>query len=212
MASPLSLLTQHALNAKLPASRDHSFADSTPPNDFGGERKWSKAYSEELSFNEGGSSPFVTEVISEHSRRIASSEVPQASPKSGAEPGLPKDHGYAGDDSAEPPCVAQHNVDDEMDVDAINFNSSPVRMALNKHFDGAGILDESAVTRDDQVASTMVTEPSETGNMTSLMFSDDATIDDTCFSTFSEVPNTDMTAFARLGQSSPFKPSLLDQV
>jgi hypothetical protein len=38
-------------------------------------------------------------------------------------------------------------------------------------------------------------------------------IDDTCFSTFSEVPNTDMTAFARLGQDqSPTKQLFHGQV
>lgn len=40
----------------------------------------------------------------------------------------------------------------------------------------------------------------------------EANIDDTCFSNFSEVPNTDMTAFARLGQHSPTKQMMFDQV
>jgi hypothetical protein len=40
---------------------------------------------------------------------------------------------------------------------------------------------------------------------------EDPNIDDTCFSTFSEVPNTDMTAFANLGQHSPTKQMLFDQ-
>jgi hypothetical protein len=37
-------------------------------------------------------------------------------------------------------------------------------------------------------------------------------IDDTCFSAFSEIPNMDMTKFARMGNNSPFKNSVMDQV
>ncbi|KAF1986962.1 hypothetical protein K402DRAFT_453852 [Aulographum hederae CBS 113979] len=40
---------------------------------------------------------------------------------------------------------------------------------------------------------------------TSMTLAEDANIDDTCFSTFSEILNTDMTTFARLGQRSPTK-------
>jgi hypothetical protein len=41
----------------------------------------------------------------------------------------------------------------------------------------------------------------------------DSNIDDTCFSTFSEVPNMDMTNFAALGKRSPTKSSIFgDQV
>jgi hypothetical protein len=43
------------------------------------------------------------------------------------------------------------------------------------------------------------------GDTTYMTTNDDANIDDTCFSTFSEVPNADMTVFARLGQRSPLK-------
>jgi hypothetical protein len=43
------------------------------------------------------------------------------------------------------------------------------------------------------------------GDTTYMTINDDANIDDTCFSTFSEVPNADMTVFARLGQRSPLK-------
>ena len=39
--------------------------------------------------------------------------------------------------------------------------------------------------------------------MTSLTLGDDGDIDNTCFSTFSEVP--DMTQFSKLGQRSPQK-------
>lgn len=40
---------------------------------------------------------------------------------------------------------------------------------------------------------------------TSIEVNEDVNIDDTCFSTFSEVPNADMTLFARLGNRSPPK-------
>jgi hypothetical protein len=40
----------------------------------------------------------------------------------------------------------------------------------------------------------------------------DDTLDDTCYSAFSEIPNTDMTAFARLGQRSPTKFGAMDEV
>ncbi|KIW08076.1 uncharacterized protein PV09_01014 [Verruconis gallopava] len=36
-------------------------------------------------------------------------------------------------------------------------------------------------------------------------------LDDTCFSVFSEIPNADMTAFARLGQQSPTKRMAVDE-
>jgi hypothetical protein len=41
----------------------------------------------------------------------------------------------------------------------------------------------------------------------------DDTIDDTCFSAFSEIPNMEMTRFARMGSQSPSKRSVIaDQV
>src|SRR5262249_35305437 len=46
---------------------------------------------------------------------------------------------------------------------------------------------------------------------TSVMSVEDANIDDSCYSAFSEVPNDDMTAFARLGQRSPTKLSFNEQ-
>jgi hypothetical protein len=49
-------------------------------------------------------------------------------------------------------------------------------------------------------------ESSELLDMTAMTVGeDDAGIDDSCFSTFSEVPNADMTAFARLTNQSPSK-------
>jgi hypothetical protein len=49
-------------------------------------------------------------------------------------------------------------------------------------------------------------ESSELLDMTAMTITDEeAGIDDTCFSTFSEVPNVDMTKFARLANQSPSK-------
>lgn len=54
-------------------------------------------------------------------------------------------------------------------------------------------------------------DETDVGDITEMTFQEDQTIDDTCFSAFSEVPNTDMTAFARLGQRSPAKSVMADQ-
>ncbi|KAF2398265.1 hypothetical protein EJ06DRAFT_583555 [Trichodelitschia bisporula] len=53
-------------------------------------------------------------------------------------------------------------------------------------------------------------EDTEIGDSTGLDLHVDDTIDDTCFSTFSEVQNADMTKFAQLGQSAT-KKNLFDQ-
>jgi hypothetical protein len=47
---------------------------------------------------------------------------------------------------------------------------------------------------------------------TSMANDDTEGIDDTCFSAFSEIPNMDMTRFARMGNNSPLKNSTIDQV
>jgi len=57
-----------------------------------------------------------------------------------------------------------------------------------------------------------VFDDSEFLDNTALNVNDETNIDDTCFSTFSEVPNTDMTMFAKLGQRSPTKQPGFDSV
>lgn len=47
--------------------------------------------------------------------------------------------------------------------------------------------------------------------MTAMSADEDPNVDDTCYSAFSEVPNADMTAFARLGQRSPTKLTFNEQ-
>jgi len=69
-------------------------------------------------------------------------------------------------------------------------------------------------TRNRSLTHVTVTEETEYIEMeaTSIDMEEDGNIDDTCFTAFSEVPNTDMTAFARLGQRSPFKQPMFEQV
>jgi len=58
---------------------------------------------------------------------------------------------------------------------------------------------------------TVQAEESAFADMTALTMDGDANLDDTCFSTFSEIPNADMTAFAKLGQRSPTKQLLYER-
>jgi hypothetical protein len=63
-------------------------------------------------------------------------------------------------------------------------------------------------------ASSVATIPADdTHSLDGVTTAEDDNIDDTCFSAFSEVPNMDMTRFARMGNQSPSKHStILDQV
>lgn len=82
--------------------------------------------------------------------------------------------------------------------------------------------DETSMSPHQQMDSTVLFSPSKTvekveephfADNTEVMEEEgDMTIDDTCFSAFSEVPNLDMTRFARIGQSPTKSSIVMDQV
>jgi hypothetical protein len=225
MASPLSPLTENALNTKLPSSRDQSFISTPETSKISHVQPASATYNDEITWDEGPSSPFVTEVASELERRTVSSEVFKAklfeAIQETSEPNTPVQKApfhIAEDETSTQP--AGHEATENITQSTFIFakgspkKTSPIKTSPTKNPSTIRFQEETTATlvRHHSQDRFVAVEESEIEDMTSMTFNEDAGIDDTCFSTFSEIPNTDMTAFAKLGQRSPTKQMSFDQV
>jgi hypothetical protein len=183
----------------------------------------SNADDNEIHWDEGPSSPFLSEVVEDkenmHSN-MASQSTSSSSPTS-----TEVIHRNFEDIGAEaPPTVTKHRTPFKIAEDeTCTFHTtrstvsrsavpSPSKPALSRtstqSLHGSVTVTEQS-SYESRSSHRVVSYGTDAADFTMVGGPD---IDDTCFSTFSEVPNTDMTAFARLGQPSPTKQMLFDQV
>jgi hypothetical protein len=173
----------------------------------------------ERHWDEGRSSPFVSELVEDkenaHSHAMASRST------SGATEVIHRDFDDIGMEDA-PPTETKHRTPFRIAEDetctfhttrsAVSRTTSPIKPALSRTSTQSSSGSLSVTTHssyESKSSHRVISFGTEAGDFPPM---EDANIDDTCFSTFSEVPNTDMTAFARLGQRSPTKQMLFDQV
>lgn len=192
----LTLLSDDALNTRLP---------STPPEN-------------DITWHDPPSSPFIDMVDHENTQvvRTPTSAVkttpPQSSRRSPQKPKSPskttQEFEILMDEDAieATPRPAKQDSPTKQPASAIKHNAfwtaqpklSPVKRTTSSEDvlrENEGLTIAMKIMEESQQDMTQLGDDIEIDN----------TIDDTCFSTFSEIPNTDMTAFARLGQRSPSK-------
>jgi hypothetical protein len=166
---------------------------------------------DEIDWDEGPSSPFLTEIPESHNTLGMSSERPQSA--------LTEDILCFDDDFptpqtpfkiAEDETSTSHSVKSSV---SSSVRASPSKIAFSQSssysFHHEETLSSTRSINEIQTAQQNRIEESEVADATTLSV-DDSLMDDTCFSTFSQIP--DMTAFAKLGQQSPTKNFKFDQV
>jgi hypothetical protein len=197
----LSPISSAALNAKIP---------STPPA------------ADDTTWHDPPSSPFVDNVDNTFSNLgFADENQPLATPNDKENTPLKQIP------SSKPISTPLANIDDDQwteptprakvkqlsPVKATPSRRSPENQSPVKASSTVSRIPEDSTLRGNEgltIAMRMMEETRVETTSNALLDDFDDTIDDTCFSAFSEVPNTDMTAFARLGQRSPTK--TMDQV
>ena len=174
----------------------------------------------EVNWDEGRSSPFVSELVEDKENARSNTAMTSQSTSSGMTEVIERDFDDMGMDSA-PPTVTKHRTpfriaEDETSTfhstrSTVSRTASPIKPTLSRTSTQSSSESVSVTTHSSYESRSnhrVISLGTEGGELTAM----DENIDDTCFSTFSEVPNTDMTAFARLGQRSPTKQMLFEQV
>jgi len=225
MAVPLSPLSESILNVQLPSSRDQSALNSP---------KAVKAnipamQDQETVWDEGPSSPFQsflqTEVsVEQLARRIASKtaheqtspekNLPAESTDMADELGITDATSFAIAEDSTSTMPSSENSPSNVILGTFHSNRTPPAktaqavQCISYEEDTTIKTQFSYKTCEER---TVHAEGSAFADVTTLTMDGDANIDDTCFSTFSEIPNADMTAFAKLGQRSPTKQILYER-
>jgi hypothetical protein len=237
MDSPLAVLTPskaNALGSKIPTplsltpSKMPSSPSKSPLKTQLGTNKQatpvrSNADDIEINWDEGPSSPFLSELV-EDKENIHSDMASRSTSSSAPTEVIHRDVDDIGVE-ATPPTITKHRTPFNIAEDeTCTFHTSkssmisrsaaasPTRPALSRtttQSSHGSVTVTSQASYESRSSHRVVSYGTEAGDFTAM---DEPNMDDTCFSTFSEVPNTDMTAFARLGQRSPTKQMLFDQV
>lgn len=228
MASPLSPLSDVRLNTKSPAPMPLFDAKSTVSPPGQATHVHGNGDESEINWDEGPSSPFISHVQDDGEHHIP--DMPSiASPlplSTAVEKVVLQDV-----DATPSPARSQTGTPfNILEDDTCTFHSvrSTASASHSVVASPSKALSQHSSTRSVREEETTVTthfkqefqtrghiRPKDADVLeamnTTIDDDDDANIDDTCFSTFSQVPNTDMTTFARLGQS-PIKQPVFDQV
>jgi hypothetical protein len=200
--------------SKTPLKTQHGANKQEPPvrNNSGGT---------EMNWDEGPSSPFVSEVV-EDKENIHAAGVSRSTSSSAPTEVIQRDLDEIGIEPT--PIMAKHRTPFRIAEDeTCTFHTSkstisrsaaasPTKPALSRtctQSSHESVTVTSQSSYESRSTHRVTSFGTDAGDFTAM---EDPNIDDTCFSTFSEIPNTDMTAFARLGQRSPTKQMLFDQV
>lgn len=198
MAAPLSPLSEQALNTKVP---------STPPD-------------AEITWHDPPSSPFLDFVEQENTvsgldamKRDKQFDTPSKA-KTPSKTSTPFEI-LADKEEPEPtPRPMSRDFQESPTRSFVSARGSPMKQSPTKSVRETNVS-EHTLRENEGLTITMETveEVHIREDIVPEVEGDyhDATIDDTCFSTFSEIPNTDMTSFARL-RGSPSKGTGLDTV
>ena len=175
----------------------------------------------ETDWDEGRSSPFVSQLVEDKENARFNTAMTSRSSSSGMTEDIHRDFDDMGLEDA-PPTVTKLRTpfkiaEDETSTfhstrSVVSRTASPAKPTLSRTSTQSSSESVSVTTHSSYESRSnhrVISFGTEAGDFTAM---EDANIDDTCFSTFSEVPNTDMTAFARLGQRSPTKQMMFDQV
>jgi hypothetical protein len=214
MATPLSPAGFNSLNANSPApmqstlSKLKTMEPHVPSN----------ADEDDMVWDEGPSSPFVTEIPEDQENaNMSSTRSPTA---------MTEDEILRFDDEVATPISTPQTPFIVAEDETSTFHTvkssvqssvrlSPVKLSIARSSSYTSHYEETTsstrLVSENEPPQRRRIEEADLLDVTTLSV-DDSHMDDTCFSTFSQVPNTDMTAFARLGQKSPTKQFVLDQV
>lgn len=180
----------------------------------------SNAYDEdEINWDEGPSSPFVTELPEDQENLSAMAVV---RPPSAMNEDILRfdDDEITASIAASIPipetpfAIAEDETSTTRTFKAVSgsVKVSPSKVAYSRsssHSSHEEITSTTRYSNENQSTQQIRVEESHAAEFTSLSL-DDSVVDDTCFSMFSQVP--DMTSFAKLGQKSPTKQFIFDQV
>jgi hypothetical protein len=211
MVSPLQSISPSLLNAMTPHTAQKRFplepSTSTP-------QKEAIDKTESSIWLESPSSPFLKDIDQENEpprghnfgrREITSSVKKRAGfqiyDSDGREMGMTQNE-YIEESSA---LVSTKTVLAPLKL--ANSIISPIKLGPALRQDLVGSMDDRLVEH--EVSLQTENELHDTSSSTAT---EEANVDDTCFTAFSEIPNADMTQFAKLGTSSPSKSGLGDMV
>jgi len=219
MAIPLSPANVSSLNANSPApkhltpSKLKTVHTHVPSN----------ADEDEINWDEGPSSPFVTEIPEERenifmsparsSTAMIEKEVIQLDDEPAVPISVPQTPFQIAEDETSTFHTVKSSVSSSVRVSpskSLYTRSSSYSSHHEEITSSTQVVDENQPVL--QYPQQGRIEETDFAEITSLSADDSLTVDDTCFSTFSQVANTDMTAFAKLGQRSPTKQFMFDQV
>lgn len=240
MPTPLAPLSPMAVNARTPETASRSVKFESPALTATPVAKVARTEDEdEINWDDPASSPFVANVAQESpsaSKELANgvSSSGQHSPNDVALPNS-SDDDLTTTSTKNTKGPRKFDVLEDQENIAITprppvTSASPAKLsvvqpAFNEVLPWSGgmpSLTEENVRRNRNLADTAeatvnthkqaIFDESEFLDSTALNVNEETNIDDTCFSTFSEVPNADMTVFAKLGQRSPTKQLSFDSV
>lgn len=221
MASPLSHANLNTLNiaTKTPLPMEFETPSKVPVSTMANNVP-SNVYEDEIDWDEGPSSPFVTELPEDQENLSAMAAV--RPPSSMTEDILRFDDDEITASIAAsipipetPFSIAEDETSTTRTFKAVSSSSvkvSPTKVAYSRsssHSSREEITSTTRYSNESQSVQQFRVEESYAAESTSLSL-DDSVVDDTCFSMFSQVP--DMTSFAKLGQKSPTKQFSFDHV
>lgn len=220
MAHPLSPANLNNLNITTNSPAPMQFET---PSKFPGETMAnnvpSNAYEDEIDWDEGPSSPFVTELPEDQENLSAMAAVRPPSAMTEEILRFDDDEITASIAASIPIPETPFSIAEDETSTIRTFKTvsssvrvSPSKVAYSRSSSQSSHEEITSTTRysnENQSAQQFRVEESHAAESTSLSL-DDSIADDTCFSMFSQVP--DMTSFAKLGQKSPTKQFTFDQV
>lgn len=220
MANPLSPANLNTLNisTKSPPSMQFDTPSKLPANTMA-DNVPSNPYEDEIDWDEGPSSPFVTEIPEDQESLSAMAAVRPPS-------AMTEDILRFDDDEITASIAASIPIpetpfsiaEDETSTTrtyktvSSSVKISPTKVAYSRsssHSSHEEITSTTRYSNENQPVQQFRVAESYAAESTSLSL-DDSVVDDTCFSMFSQVP--DMTSFAKLVQKSPMKQFSFDQV
>ncbi|KAF2426257.1 hypothetical protein EJ08DRAFT_736438 [Tothia fuscella] len=221
MASPLAPLSDRHLNARSPSPMPLFESKSPAAQTNQATHVHSNVDESEMQWDEGPSSPFLSQVVDDtqidNENAMLSAIKPFALSEVAPSEADEKENREEFDNtplkskSQTPFTIVEDDTCTYQSVKSTAFTShsvvaSPTK-SLTRTSSSRSVHEETTVTSQfkqeyqSQTQLRTAFDDSELIEPVSGVLNDDDNIDDTCFSTFSQVPNTDMTAFARLGQS-----------
>ena len=242
MATPLSPLSSNALNTKSPGPATPDVKASHTPIASPPAKSMEPVEEGDMTvWDDAPSSPFLADVAGQENRDVLSTPSKQRSPSKPQTSPLetsssealvedvlelkPEEHGIQ-EEASEVPEEETATPKAAMKSLAKDFSAQNTPASTGSPLKRAQEYEEQPTLRDNEGLTIAVRnmEQQQIGRIETFVeeesvneitlggIDDQTNVDDTCFSTFSEIPNTDMTAFARIGARSPFRQAPMGQV